>query len=190
MTAVWSDQGRTLEVRLENPAALPSDFGSTLPEGSFEVVRGEPVRDAGAPNTTHSLTDQQPGLRVRVVMTDAPKVWCTWGFNAHTAGGHHIVMAGHCYGTAHQNENGEMGEVVNVWQNDNSSRNITPGGSVLKSIKNSSYDVSRIESTYANDNCYHTDWPLHWPDVQPSKPWKLGRGHRPVVRVLGYVRHI
>lgn len=158
VTAVWSERGRWLEVRVEDPTALPTSFGASLPKGAFEVVAGEPVRDAGAPNDVHSFADQQAGLRVQVAITDGPDAICTWGLNGHTSSYHYIVMAGHCFEN-HENTSGQwVGEVINLWQDGDSARNITPGDSFLVSIKSASYDTARIESSYANDNCYHGDF--------------------------------
>ncbi|MDH5372742.1 MAG: S1 family peptidase, partial [Acidimicrobiia bacterium] len=157
VTAVWSERGRSLEVRVEAPLLLPLSLAASVPEGAFAVVRGEPVRDLGDPDTLHSYADQQPGLRVQVAITDGPDGICTWGHNGHTASYHYIVMAGHCFQDYKNTSGTWVGEVINLWQDGSSSRDITPGNSFLKSIKNADYDTARIESSYANDNCYHGD---------------------------------
>ena len=70
---------------------------------------------------------------------------------------------------------------LDVFQDGSSSRNLTPGSAFLRSIDNSTYDVSRISSLYADDNCYHGDndqssphckWPMASRALHNS--WEVG----------------
>jgi len=154
--AVRSDRGRLLEVRVTDPEKLPESFGQGVPDTAFWVVEGEPLVELGAPASTHSLTDQQPGLRVSVLETGQGASWCTWGFNGHTSSLHYLILAGHCMPESYENHGGNwIGSDIEINQNGDAARNLTPGDSYLYSHDTDTYDAARISSLYANDNCYH-----------------------------------
>ncbi len=166
VAAVHSDRGRLLEVRVSDPDSLPASFGSTVPPGAFTVVQGPTMQDAARPvNQQHAWANQQPGLRIGV--KTPTKTWiCTWGFNGHTSGYNYLITAGHCLQQSggYDNYSGWT-SAVQVWQNNSSSRDLTPGDSFVVSINTQTYDAARISSPYADDNCYHGN---HYDYTPPS----------------------
>ncbi len=44
IAAVRNDQGRLLEVRVQDPGSLPDNFGAGVPDGAFSIVQGEPAQ--------------------------------------------------------------------------------------------------------------------------------------------------
>ncbi|MGF1617166.1 MAG: hypothetical protein ACFCU2_05085 [Acidimicrobiia bacterium] len=183
IAAVRSDRGRLLEVRVADPVSLPESFGVSVPRSAFDVVIGEPIQEAGYPNTTHSLADQQPGLRIAMRTSSSFVGYCTWGFNGHTSTFNYMVYAGHCNPGTYKNSSGYVGSNVKIWQNNSSSRVLTPSNPFLHSVDNSTYDGARMQSGYANDNCYHGDtgasspsphcgWPMSARAIHNS--WEVG----------------
>lgn len=180
LAAVKNENGRLLEVRVAQPQALPSDFGAAIPPAAFSVVKGDVRSEASRPSTTHSLGNQQPGLEIWVRGGSG----CTWGFNGHTQSYHYIVTAGHCLFPVYQNYAGWVGSGVEIDQNGDPSRNLTPGNTYIKSVNvDDGIDAARIESSYADDNCYHgkhglTSPPPHcgWPMAHRAEhnSWEVG----------------
>lgn len=154
VAVVWDDHGMHIEVRVPDPVAASRLLSSTVDKDAYVVVKGEPMVEAGVPNSTHTLADQQPGLDI-MVKDGVGRKPCTWGFNGHTSTYHYIVTAGHCL-AANANQSGASVAQVDVWQNDQTSRDLT-NNPYVRSFDNATYDIARIESQYANDNCYHGD---------------------------------
>lgn len=182
VAATHNDKGRLLEFRVEDPASIPTAFGSNVPADAFSVVEGSPVIEAGYPDETHSWADQQPGLKI-AFRTDSDWITnCGWGFNGHTSSYHYIVSAGHCHGATFENYSGNPGDDVQIWQNNSSLRIVASSPAWVVSVDTSSYDATRIQSHYADDNCYHgdTDRPVdpdcRWPMKERAwhNSWEVG----------------
>lgn len=152
VAAVWGPEGRRLEVTVADPAGAAGKIGKGIPAGVFSIVEGMPFHEAGTPGLTHSLGDQQAGLRIQVY-DGVQGRGCTWGFNGHTANLHYIVSAGHCLGI-YKNNAGSILPAVDIWQNNSPFRDLTSSPFVV-SKDDSSWDVARVASGYADDNCYH-----------------------------------
>lgn len=186
VAAVRGDWGRLLEVRVSDPSVLPNDFAAGVPADVFWVTPGDAVVQAGYPTHTHSTSDQQPGLDVATFDEDTGEgEHCTWGFNGHTSTFHYIVTAGHCMPDGLTNYTGgvveEDGWAMEMYQNGSTSRLLTPGSTFLRSLNNAYEDAARLESTYANDNCYHGNayysghhcqWPMANRALDDS--WEVG----------------
>ncbi len=142
------------------------------PEAEYlRLVAEAPPAPSGNPLDLHSWADQQPGLAIRLATTSGDSN-CGWGFNGHTSSYTYIVMAGHCGPTLYENYTGWTGSAFEVSQTHQSSepRIITPGDTYVYSVYTNGYDAKRVESSYANDNCYHgkgastaahCEWPMH-----------------------------
>lgn len=154
VSAVWGPEGRRLEITVRDLDAVVGKVGKDIPAEAFSIGEGTPFREAGSPGSTHSLADQQGGLDIQVY-DGSGSTGCTWGFNAHTNALHYIVTAGHCL-LDYNNNGGSHVSDVDVWQNNSSSRDLTSNPYVY-SKDGSTWDVARVSTGYANDNCYHGD---------------------------------
>lgn len=189
IAAVHGEGGRLLEVRVVDPAALPESFGSGLPEGAFTVVEGPPVVEASFPGSTHSWTNQQPGLEIHV----SDGFPCTWGFNGHTTAWNFLITAGHCMPEGYENfAGGWLGSTADVYQNNDPARNLTLGSTYLYSVDTSTYDVARLSTAWADDNCYHGNNTLpdphcRWPIASRAlhNSWEVGVGEDQTCASLG-----
>jgi hypothetical protein len=158
-TVESTGDGRFLHVVVKSPDELPIDVMGILSEAWIVVDRGTPgFRESGSPASLHSFADQHPGLGIGV-HTPWGGWGCTWGLNGRTEALFYLITAGHCLEGLYANH---FGSTVNtfVYQADNVNRSIaepSPWVGSRHSIAGSDYhDFARIESTYANDNCYHS----------------------------------
>lgn len=156
--------GKILEVRTPDPGLLPSGFGAEVPDNAYQITRGSTPKSRGGPQTIHDLADQQPGLAVGVLDASVgASAACTWGFNAHTSNFNYIVTAGHCVLRIHPDNgggqfSGRFGEDIQVWQRTAATffdERLTPADAFVAAWNTGGADMARIESDYADDNCYH-----------------------------------
>jgi hypothetical protein len=172
VAAVCSDRGRLLEVRVADPESLPESFGNDVPPGAFEIVGGDPVRDAARPvDQRHAWANQQPGLKV---LLQSPNLywgeWCTWGFNGHTPSFHYLITAAHCLQDGGYDTFAGYAYDLEVLQAGSSARNLTPTYPYVVSLRSNGSDVARISSPYADDNCYHGN---HYASTPAHCRWKM-----------------
>lgn len=139
--------GRRIEIVAPNPSDVTESILSAAPEGLVSVSAGD-VGETGAPDTTHSAADQMPGLRIEF----DPGGWCTWGTNGHTNTYNYLVTAGHCGGDDFDDFL-DSTTVMEIHQNN--SRLLTSGSVFVYSRNVDGWDMKRVSSTYADDNCYH-----------------------------------
>lgn len=166
LIAETSPQGMELILSGPSPTALRAALSRVGASGQVDVRRGAVAEAQGKPAATHSYSQQQPGLRIYV--KDPPSnppaglnafILCTWGVNGHTNSYNYLVTAGHCL-TAHENYVGQLGNPFDVFQNSAQTRKLTVTTPWVISETSSSpssgkTDATRIQSNYANDNCYH-----------------------------------
>lgn len=153
VTATLTPKGRVLSVVATDPSAIRDRIGVGLPADSYQIEAGTPFRTMTKPSWTHNLSNQQPGLDIHIFDGTGGAGGCTWGFNGHSTATHYIITAGHCLDD-YANHGGSNVLDVDIWQNGNSGRDLTTNPYVF-SHDNSTYDVARVSSSYADDNCYH-----------------------------------
>lgn len=167
LIAETSPTGRHLILTVPKPDAVAELVKSLDPDGAVRVVQGAGVRVEVATDTVHSAGAQQPGLRIEV--WDVPSNGqgggfynqrCTWGVNGHTNTYNYMITAGHCL-TGHPNHVGRLyAPEFKVRQGSTSGFDLTGSSAFVVSQTSSSpssgiTDAARIQSGYANDNCYH-----------------------------------
>ena len=143
-----TSKGRVIEVVSPKPALISRTVFSVAPADLVFVTEGSVDAPMGAPNTTHSEAEQQPGLRIEL----DPGGWCTWGVNGHTSNWNYLVTAGHCGGATFDNF---VGWTDDLEIHQNNSFHLTPGSQFVHSIRSEPYDMKRMSTPQADSNCYH-----------------------------------
>lgn len=81
---------------------------------------------------------------------------CGWGFNGHTQIYNYIITAGHCPGGVHDETKRTVADdEIRISHPASGTTRILTSNPFVYSNNDADYDVARISSAYADDNCFH-----------------------------------